>query len=318
MESTWEPCGCGWVRKRERWDAGLQRKVSDLEPPSDTFFNILEEFPNLRILMGTYGHSCNARRFAKLSKLEYLTLRGAEVTNLESLSSLTNLKRLDWDVIKPPVGIDSLATLPELETLVFTSRLAVGDSLLTTVTRFPHLKMLVLGFSNMPLPPNWPAGRKFDDGMPPITEAGMNALSTAPSLKTLYVGGNVPDDQDTLLQMAERIRQLQVYPALVQGSSAKAGALLTFFPCVVFALAIGLQLRSQFQGPITRLAPNFRSAHAVVTVVFCLLIVVLTAFPFTKIGVNVLTALMLSMTLVATVITIVAILGEKISRKISA
>jgi hypothetical protein len=297
--------GTVWIEtapKKTHWDESLKKSVTSIAAePDEAFYQILDEFPNLRQVWGVYAYPCDMRHFTKLSKLEYLVAHGSEVRHLEALKSLSNLKRLDLNVAFPPAGLGALIDLPNLEMLVFTSRAAVGDDLLKTVARFPHLKTLVLQFSIIPIPPDWPKDRKFNDRMPPITTAGLDALAAAPKLDAIYFGGFVSrSDEEDLLKLLRKSRAA-VYPAVVEKERILQYC-LAILPTILFSIPIGAQLTSQFQSPFRRIAPRFASSHAYVGIGLSAAVVAMSAFSFIGHGIPWLVAILFSISIVGTAI----------------
>jgi len=186
------------VAVKKRWDPQLRKEVRELKQPSESFFEVLNEFPNLRWVKYEFVQRSNGlTQVAKRTGLEYLALDSGATIDLAVLRPLQNIRRIDFQLYAVPTNIAALAEFPKLETLVFESRSWVGDAVLCEMQRLPHLKTLVLSFDK-----SWPAQAS-------LTRAGFEALAQVKSLKTLYVGGYRPEDRTALFAMAQLLTAVQ-------------------------------------------------------------------------------------------------------------
>jgi hypothetical protein len=244
---------------RNRREKGLPA-----DPPGDAFFRVVDEFPNLRSVQLTfYGNRAGSEQVLRLPKLEYLTVDGVvfgKKIDVGWLAQARKLKYLEFSFVQPIEGLDALATLPSLETVVFSNRTEVGDDVLGEAARLPHLKTLVLALAESVGP------------YEPLTEAGFAALADSKSLRTLYVGSFVREEQTALLAIARRgAPKLNVEPS--HSESPTPFSLFGLYPAGMLAAAVGIALSCWFRGPMSRLAPRFAAAHAGVAAAMLLAIV---------------------------------------------
>jgi hypothetical protein len=274
------------------WTDLAPRKIDpegrpSIGPPDEAFYKILDEFPNLRSVRYSYfGEPTGLDRIVSLAQLETLSLDGFGFFDLARLRSLQNLRRLEIGLFEiqksvngvlqplPKLeGLDALASLPKLDTLVLRTRSVVNDAVLTEVGSLPHLSMLVLDLADSPHTPL------------STTEAGFDALARAPELQTLYVGGRFPEDYTQLAFLAKASApRLWIFSS--RHDSTKSIPFTFLMPCFWFAMAIGGQLASQFLGSGSRLIPGFASSHALVGVVLSAGVIVFGADRLMTIGVS--------------------------------
>jgi hypothetical protein len=274
------------------WTDLAPRKIDpegrpSIGPSDEAFYKILDEFPNLRSVRYSYfGEPTGLDRIVSLAQLETLSLDGFGFFDLARLRSLQNLRRLEiglFEVQKsvngvlqplPKLeGLDALASLPKLDTLLLRTRSVVNDAVLTEVGSLPHLSMLVLDLADSPHTPLL------------ATQAGFDALARAPELQTLYVGGRFPEDYTQLAFLAKASApRLWIFSS--RHDSTKSIPFTFLMPCFWFAMAIGGQLASQFLGSGSRLIPGFASSHALVGVVLSAGVIVFGADRLMTIGVS--------------------------------
>jgi hypothetical protein len=273
--------------------------------PDDAFYKILEEFPNLRsVHYSCYGEPTGMERIVSLAQLETLSLDGFGFFDLAPLRTLRNLRRLEIGLFEtqkyvngvlqqPPKleGLGALTSLPKLDTLVLRTRSVVNDAVLTEVGSLPHLAVLVLDLADSPRTPL------------SATQAGFDALARAPALQTLYVGGRFPEDYTELAALAKASApRLWIYSS--RHDSKKTIPLTFLMPCFWFAMAIGVQLSSQFLGSGSRLVPRFASSHALVGVVLSAGVIVFGAARLMKSGLSGPVAIVASAALVTSIIAL--------------
>jgi hypothetical protein len=240
-------------QERVRQEGLAGRKVQHLQlaEPPESFYDVLDEFPNLRIVRTGFTLSPTAvRAVARLPGLEYVAVECGGQVDCSPLAGVTSLGRLDFWTGQPPIGLAALGELPNLKTAIFQIPGGVDDQSLAAIAKWPHLKTLALAFS------------VSTDVNHPVTEAGIEALRESRSLETLYLGGQpMPPHLDLLTMARKELPRIDVRPALALDSPP-----LIFFlwPCLGIGLGIGLVLVDQFRGPVSRLAPGFVPRHALV------------------------------------------------------
>ncbi|MBI2823751.1 MAG: hypothetical protein HYX69_03555 [Planctomycetia bacterium] len=250
------------------------RPVQGIPAPTEDYYRVLDEFPNLRQVEYTcFGEPIGFDRVTQLAGVEYLTVDGVCALDFARLSPLRQLRELIVQTSQPPEHVAALAKLPRLETVVFRSRLAINDDVLAELAELPHLKVLVLDFGYQ------------HPSEPRLTKAGFDALASAPALETLYVGGRPEwsDDQIALARAAMADRKVVVEPAVAL-SAFSPPEFLHFLPFAIFAAVVGAQLSSQFRSPARRLAPGFTASHALVGIGLCVTIAALCAARFVATG----------------------------------
>ncbi len=221
--------------------------------PPESFYDIIDEFPNLRIVgtdMSNVDSAPALRRLAGRQGIEFLSLSGKDPLDMSAVAKLPGLKRLELSSDTPVPDIKKLASLANLEMLVFTSERGVDDTVLSEIAQLPHLEVLVLRWNY------------FNHG---ITDAGIKQLENSPNLKTFYVGGQrVPPQADLIVRGRALLSTIDVQPALVlQGLPWVVG----FFPAGL-AMGIGVVVASQLSTSASRLAPGFLLTHAVTAFVW--------------------------------------------------
>jgi hypothetical protein len=249
-------------------------------PPTEAFYKILEEFPNLRILISSFesNEPTGIDQIVAVKSLEYLSLNSFGLYDLAPLASLRNLRRLDLQLMGSAKHVDgkwmmpemkgmgALASLPKLDTLLLRRRFLINDAMLTEVGSLPHLSVLLLDQERpFPRTPVSPEIDRLPIGQPP-TKAGYEALARALALRVLYVNGQSAEETALAKASAPRLWVFENSSATVQLGVLRA-PFMVLLPCFCFAAAIGLQLPSQFLGPGDRLVPRFRASHALVAVV---------------------------------------------------
>lgn len=216
--------------------------------PPDSFYEVLDEFPNLRIVRIDYipvEPERALRRLAGRQGVQYLSLGGIGPLDLTAVSKLPGLERLDLDVHQPVSGVEKLSALANLKAIVFSSQAAVNDLVLREVASLPHLEIF---------------GIRSHYFNPAITDAGFKQLANAPNLQTFYVGGpDLPSQFDQLARARLVLPTINVQPAEVV---TRLPWIAGFFPGVL-ALGVGLVVANQFGSSTSRLAPGFLSAHAI-------------------------------------------------------
>lgn len=236
----------------------------DFRPPDAAFFRIVREFPNLRDAFVTFwGDMTGAEELAKIPRLEYLTIDGAFEPDFSRLGPMVKLRRLELTIHRPPRDFEPRKTFPNLETVVFRTRNAVTDEVLAKMPELPKLQTLVLDF--------------YPSGVPQtgLTREGFEALARCESLKTLYVGGWMPQDRTELVAMARRaLPSLDIRPSQVMSSLP---VIVLAWPAIFLAMSVGWGLSGQFRSPLSRLAPGFAASHALVAGGFCTAIVAVGA-----------------------------------------
>lgn len=268
--------------------------------PGEEFYDILEEFPNLRhVTMTTYGQSAGTRQLGRLAHLEYLAIDGVAPADLGWMRSLGALRWLQLTFYGPIEDARALAELPRVETVIFRSRSEVTDEVLAAMAELARLKQLVLVF-----PATTARG-----AAPPFSAAGLAALDRSNSLETLYVGSYMPGESDELLALARRaVSRGRIEPALVVRRSRGMG-----LTPPLFAMAIGIALASQFRGPMSRLAPGFVASHALVASVFFFAAVLLSVVRLILDGNDPLASSVASLTLAAAGVMLAAAMPHAVS-----
>ncbi len=124
-------------------------------------------------------------------------MRGDEFRHL---SGLLNLEQLDLSQLSFVDGMQHLATLPKLETLILSSFEHVNDASLAQLKRLPHLQTLVLAgvYADSPK-----ANPKLV-----VTNAGLASLKELPSLQNLFIEshGKFTLPLETLQKMLPEVR----------------------------------------------------------------------------------------------------------------
>jgi hypothetical protein len=238
--------------------AALQEVLKN-SPPED-YYRVLDEFPNLRQVEYTcFGEPIGFERVAQLADVEYLTLYGCKL-DLLRLRSWRKLRELILYNSAPPDHVSALASLPDLETIEFHSRMAITDELLVELAALPHLKVLVLDFGY------------FFPFEPRLTRAGFGALARSPSLETVFIGGRRELGDELITLARQALPNLNIKPAIHQ-SKVWGRDYFHVFPFALLALAIGGQLSSQFRSPLRRLAPSFAPSHALIAIMSALVVI---------------------------------------------
>jgi hypothetical protein len=240
--------------------------------PGEDYYRILDEFPNLRQVEYTcYGETpIGFDRVTQLKNIEYLTLYGRGL-DLAPLKSWQKLRRIEIYSDSPPLNLAALAELPNLETIVFHSRMGVSGAVLSDLAKLPRLQTLVLDFAY-----HFPFEKH-------LSESDFAQLARSPSLSLLYVGG---------LQAESRLSPLRVAKAALPHMHVKASVydelpwparLLPLVPFELLTVIVGIQLSSQFRSPLTRLAPRYRSSHAIIGISLALIAIVCCGMWFPRV-----------------------------------
>ena len=224
---------------------------NSIGPPPPSFYDILNEFPNLRLVtLGFHDNSDGLSRVVKLPGITYLKV-GFNLEDFAPLATLENLQRVDVDVYQPVRGVSALAKLPQLETIILASEMAITNDVLAEFAELPHLKTLGIRASGV--------NRE-------ITAAGWARLAKSPSLETLYVGGNdLPRELDLLAQARQALPRVDVRPAVVPPK----GPLGFCFPPAILAAVVGYLLAGQSRCVMLRIAPGFAFEHSLVAIGWC-------------------------------------------------
>ncbi len=241
----------GTKRQQENNVAKAAKAPLQVTPPPESFYDVLDEFPNLRIV---YADMFNVdsrpalRRLAGRREIEFLSLSGAAPLDMAAVARLPSLKRLELTAHEPVHDIKKLASLANLETLVFTSEGGVDDAVLRDIAQLPRLQTLVIRWNY------------FNRG---ITDAGIKQLDQSPSLKTFYVGGQrVPPEANLIVRGRALLTNVEVQPAVVQRKLPWIAALVP----AIFAGGVGFVVAQQFRSPASRVTPAFAFPHAIVAV----------------------------------------------------
>jgi hypothetical protein len=238
--------------------AALQEALKN--SPGEDYYRVLDEFPNLRQVEYTcFGEPTGFERVAQLADVEYLTLYGCKL-DLARLRSWRKLRELILYSSAPPEHVSALASLPDLETIEFHSRMAINDELLAELAALPNLKVLVLNFGY------------YFPFEPRLTRSGFNALAGSPSLETVYIGGRRELGDELITVARQALPKLNITPAIHQ-SKMWGRDYFHVFPFALLAMAIGGQLSSQFRSPLRQLAPSFAPSHALAAVVSALVVI---------------------------------------------
>ncbi len=218
-------------------------------PPPESFYDILDEFPNLRIVSVSFDDPhTGVRQVARLRNITYLNVGGVGLHDVSSFRSLENLERLDLNVYRPVTNLTTLAALPNLHTIVIGSSQAVTDDVLVDLTVLSSLETLVLRFMTV-------------DARQPLSDTAIAGLGKCRSLKTLYVGGKAkPPQVDLLARVRKSLPSINVLPALVV---PQPPTFVYLMPCLL-AMAVGTVLASQFRNATSAVAANFVTSHAIV------------------------------------------------------
>jgi len=150
----------------------------------------LKEFKNLKGLNVNYLTLTEdeLQEIGQCHLLTELSLSGIEIvepsgkkhrlqgSELRYLNGLTNLEVLDLSQSEFSGGLQDLAGLPRLHTLILSSFEHLNDASVAQLKELPHLRTLILA-------PVYMNGSKIT-----ITDAGLASLKELPSLQTLYVG----------------------------------------------------------------------------------------------------------------------------------
>jgi hypothetical protein len=234
-----------------------------ISPPPESFYEVLDEFPNLRIVrFDTFWPAQGFERLANRREIKYLTLGGIGLNDISPVAKMTGLERLDLEAYQPVTGYEQLANLPTLTTLVVSSEQALDDEALKQIAALPRLEVFgIRGFS----------------GDSKLTDAGLAQLAAAPHLQTFYVGGaKVPPQFDLLARARKVLPGVNIQPAVVVSRSPWV---VGFIPGLL-AMGVGAVVASQFTSSASRLAPGFASAHAIVAGGWLLLVMIATCLAF--------------------------------------
>ena len=230
--------------------------------PGEDYYRVLDEFPNLRQVEYTcFGEPTGFERVVQLANVEYLTLYGCKL-DLAALRSWRKLREVILYSNAPPEHIAALASLPDLETIEFHSRMAINDELLAELAALPHLKVLVLDFGY------------YYPFEPRLTRAGFDVLARSSSLETVYAGGRHEEGDELITLARQALPNLNVTPAIHQ-SKMWGRDFFHVFPFALLAMAIGGQLSGQFRSPLRRLTPSFAVSHALVVIFLAVSVVAL-------------------------------------------
>jgi hypothetical protein len=225
--------------------------------PPESFYDVLSEFPNLKIVHVRFHDAhTGVAKVAQIKGLKYLEIFSVHFHDLSPFASLTGLQRLDLQVFQPLQGLDKLAALPELSTLVIGNEDALSLSLLDELARMPHLQTLVLAFSGT-----------NDVKMQPTLNS-LDKLAKSHSLETLYVGGHLQQRGVSLLEKAEAtLPEVKVWPALVHRQMPLPALLLPIFS---LGLSVGAMLAYQLRCASGGVIPNFTRRNLQVTAAWML------------------------------------------------
>lgn len=271
--------------------------------PDEEFYVVLTEFPNLRIVLwDLYPGLAGIQEISELQRLEYLSINfvtsDAELSSLaDHLRRLPHLRQLEIGHSGVPLAdIAALSSLDSLESLIFTSRFSVNDDTLAEIARLPDLRELVLAF------------HRSSPAHEPITSAGFAALARSPSLRQVYVGGYLPEDQTTLYELAaQSLGGKMVKPAVV--ARQRSSLVLTLFPLLFWAAAVGLQLSIQFIGSKRRVMPRFVLLHAIVGTALMLVLIGISSWLWIRGGASIAAALLLPSAYLLTVMALTCKIG---------
>jgi len=218
-----------------------------VDSPPASFYEILDEFPNLRNVRLSNVQSAGLQHLAGRRGIKYLQVADLGPHGMAAIAQLPDLERLDLQEHMPVQGIDQLVNLPRLEMLVLGNLATVNDAVLADIARLPHLRVFGVRstyFSHEEI----------------ISDDGLRQLASAPSLKTIYVGGpRLPKHFDILVRAREVLPSIDVEPAMVPRRYPWVAG---YFPAVA-AVGIGIVVASQLSSPASRLAPGFLLAHAI-------------------------------------------------------
>lgn len=275
----------GEIKKRKLFP--LAQKTSEISEPPESFFEVVNEFPNLRWVKYGLVHGSNGlAQVAKLTELEDLTLESGGTIDLSLLRPLQNLRRIVFRTKTAPANIAALAELPKLETLAFESRLWVGDAVLGELARLSQLKLLILSL------------HQGSADQVSLTRAGFESLAHGKSLKTLYVGGSSPEDRRQLFAMARNVlpNMKILHAVFVQRDPS---LILYLTPPILFlAIGIGIPLCSHFRNPLKRLVPGYAISHGIIGVGLASAVVVVSGVQLVIGGAKVLPAVIVPACLV--------------------
>lgn len=282
---------------RTRWDEQQQTVIRELPPPDDDFFRVIDEFPNVRrVTFDWWDNGARLERLTALKQLEAIEIQNwmarPRAEELAGLARVKSLRRIEWAVYDPLEGLDQLAALPHLETMVFTSRFSLNDGVLAQIAALPQLETLVLDL--------WSSSPARE----PITVDGLAALAGAPRLKTVYVGDPRPGESGRLMWMARRALPPRIAVEAARGARAPFGAMFfSLMPSVTLALGIGFHLSSQMRSPLVRLAPRYGSMHGGVAVALAAALVVTVSFWLVRSGAALVPAVGVSLLAVSAIVS---------------
>lgn len=228
---------------------------SERAKSTEEFFKVISEFPNLRsIHWSLHPGFPGLKQVANASQLEQLTLRNTkslDLAPLSALSRLPHLRRIDFGFSSTPIrGLAALKDLPALHTVEFSSRVSIDDKTLGELSQLPHIQTVILAFyDRLPTPY-------------PFTEAGFEALSNAPSLQTVYLGGYLSEDRAALFERAKAsLTGVTIMPSFVRN---RLDFLLPPLPFLCLGAIVGIQLSTQFLTAASRTQPHFVTMHGAV------------------------------------------------------
>jgi len=165
-------------------------KYQDKNDRQSSRLEFLGEFGNLEGLRvdHLFLTENDLKLIGRCHSLKKLSLSGVQImeashgkhrlcpTELRHLNQLTNLEVLDLSQSRFSGGLQHLAGLPRLHTLILASFEHLNDASVAQLKQLPHLQTLVL------------APVYANNSERTVTDAGLASLKDLPSLQTLYIG----------------------------------------------------------------------------------------------------------------------------------